>query len=119
MKGLNAAKGKTLSDLEVAFAFMQKILEKRLQKDPDGCIIVCKGKSNETTVSYKQLKQTIDSIQIRLSQDGCFSFGVCKTCTKFKSAASAVGCFGLCGNKIVHEYDSCDKHSKSGSGYGL
>lgn len=119
MKGLNAAKGYTISELEATFALMEKLIEKRLSSRPDGGIILCKGKPNETRISYAQAKRVLDSLQVRLSQDGCFSFNVCKTCTRFRPGASAIGYFGTCGGKIVHEYDSCEKHSKYGGGYGL
>lgn len=120
MRSLNADHNKTISDLEAAFIVVEKLLKKHLQDHPNSGMILCKGKPNETRIRYSEVTSVLHSIQIKLSQEGCFSFGVCKTCARFNPSVSQIGCFGMCNNsKIVHEYDSCDKHSKRGGGYGL
>ncbi len=119
MKSLNEDKGTTISELEVTLIAMKRLLKKRVEDNPKAGMIVAKGKPNEVRVRYRDMLRVLDSLELKLSQEGCLSFGVCKTCGRFNPKTSATGSLGTCGSKVVHEYDSCEKHTKKGGGFGL
>lgn len=118
-RSLNEDNGYTISDLELTLYGLRKLVVDKLSVKPNAGFVMAKGKPNESRIRYKDMLRVLDSLQTKLGQDGCLSFGVCKTCTRFNPKASLTGEFGACGTKIVHEYDSCPNHSKSGGGYGL
>lgn len=77
---------------------------------------MAKGKPNEIRLKFIDMKRVLNSLSSKLGLEGSFSFGVCKTCTRYESLG---GCTGTCGSRNVHEYDSCAQHSKQGGGFGL
>ena len=118
---LNEHNGGTISDLELTLTAVKKLLRKRLEENPKAGLVMSRGKKNEARMRYRDMAKVIESLEAKLSLEGCFSMGVCKTCKKFNPKVSGKGCFGSCGNsdKLVHEYDSCADHSKKGGGYGV
>lgn len=119
MSNLNADKGVTISELEGLLIAIRKLLKDRVKDNPNAGLILAKGKPNEARFRYADLIPVLDSLKLKLSQQGCLSFGVCKTCGKFNPRVSGTGHLGACGDKIVHEYDSCGNHTKKGGCYGL
>lgn len=119
MKSLNERKGATISELEVTLIALRKLIKRTLEVKPNSGMIIAKGKPNEARLKYQEMLVILDSLEVKLSQEGCLSFGICKTCGRFNPKVSGRGCFGACGNKIVHEYDSCDKHTLEGGCFGL
>lgn len=119
MSSLNEDQGTTISELEVTFIALRKLLKQKLKENPKSGMLVAKGKPNEARLRYKDMLSVLDSLEVKLSQEGCLSFGICKTCGRFNPKVSGRGCFGACGNKIVHEYDSCEKHTQEGGCFGL
>lgn len=121
MSSLNDSHGTTISELELTLIAVKKLLTQKIEASPKAGFIVAKGKPNEARLRYREMLQVIDSLEAKLSLEGCMSFGVCKTCGRFNPKVSSRKCFGACGttNKIMHEYDSCDAHTKQGGGFGL
>lgn len=119
MNSLNVTKGATISDLEGLLTATRKLLKDRISDSPKAGLVIAKGKPNEAKFRYVDLLLVLDSLEAKLSMEGCLSLGVCKTCGKFNPKVSGRGCFGACGDKIVHEYDSCGNHTKKGGCYGL
>lgn len=119
MINLNESKGTTISDLELTLTALKKLLKQKIGDKPKAGFIMAKGQPNEARIRYRDMIRVLDSLDAKLSLEGCFSMGVCKTCTRYNPKVSGRGCFGACGDKIVHEYDSCDKHSKRGGGFGV
>lgn len=119
MSSLNKSSGSTISELEVTLIAVRKLVKKRLKDNPKAGMVVAKGEPNEARLSYKAMLAVLDSLEVKLGQEGCLSFGVCKTCGRFNPKVSGRGCFGACGSRIVHEYDSCEKHTTEGGCFGL
>ena len=116
---LNQSKGTTINELELTLIALKKLLKQKVAASPSAGLRLNKGQPNEAKLKYKDMITVLDSLQGKLSMEGCFSLGICKTCTRFNPRASGRGCFGLCKDKVVHEYYSCDQHSKKGGGYGV
>lgn len=119
MKSLNAAEGTTINDLETTLIGIEKLLKAKVEAQPNSGIRINKGQPNEKKLKYQDMLPVLYSLHRKLSLEGCFSMGICKTCSRFNPRASATGNFGVCGDKIVHEYDSCGSHSKKGGGHGV
>lgn len=98
---------------------VKRLLASRAEKNPNSGIVMAKGKPNELRLKYKDMLRVIASLEQKLAEEGCMSFGVCKTCNNFNQKASSSGFWGQCGGKLRHEYDSCENHSKTGGGFGL
>lgn len=119
MKNLNGIKGATISELEALLIVSRKLLKEKLKENPKAGIIIAKGEPGEARFRYRDLLFTVDSVQAKFGLEGCFSLGVCKTCSKFTPSENP-SYMGDCPIKgRVHEFSSCDKRSKSGCGYGL
>lgn len=120
MKSLNGKKGTTINELEAMLLTMRKLVKDKLKDNPKAGLILCKGEPGETRIRYRELLGVIDSLETRFGLEGCFSFGICKTCDRYSPGLIGSEHSGQCPLKgAVHEYSSCDKHSKSGGGFGL
>jgi hypothetical protein len=118
LKNLNESKGTTINELEAFLIVCEKLLEDKVKAGEKG-IIIAKGKPNQIKISYKRALKILGSLRALFGLRGCFSFGICKTCTQFDSSQSGTKDFGNCQGKRVHKYDSCSNHSKQGGGFGL
>jgi hypothetical protein len=118
-KSLNAKQGKEVSELEKFFMIIDNILEKRIEENPKSGMVVNKGTDEEVKMKYKDAQKVLQRIESSYAVKGCNSFGICKTCTSFNSRGSSSGSFGKCEGKDVHCYDTCNKHSEDGGGFGL
>lgn len=119
MKSINAKSGKTVSELEATILYVISLLQDKVQEKPLGGIVFCKGKPNEIHIKYTDMVRVMDSLRDKLGIEGCMSYGICKTCSKFDSKNFSKKRFGYCGGTLKHEYDSCSKHSKTGGGFGV
>lgn len=119
MSSLNEDRGTTISELEVTLIAMRKLIKQKLEANPKAGMLIAKGKPNEARLRYRDMLRVLDSIEAKFGISGGLSLGICKTCGRFNPNVSGRGCFGACGNKIVHEYDSCEKHTREGGCYGL
>lgn len=110
----------TISELEVLLVACDRILRKQIKEGKKG-IVLAKGKDNEIKLSYKDLQKTIIKLRDYFGYKGAISIGICATCDSFSTKGHNNKCFGNCtcnSNKTVHEFDTCDKHSTNGGGYG-
>lgn len=84
-------------------------------------IIIAKGQPNAKRFTYIQAASVLKTIEDVEAVHGKFSFGVCQTCKKYSSTAYSNRTFGLCNiDKKEHGcFDTCDKHSKDGGGFGV
>lgn len=98
---------------------VKKLLAAKAKERPTSGVVMAKGKPNEMRLKYKDMLRVIASLEQKLSEEGCMSFGICKTCNSFNPRVSSSGFWGQCGGKLKHEYDSCENHSKTGGGFGL
>lgn len=75
-----------MTEVEKAFIAVQKIIEKKIDENPKGGIIVNKGKDNEVKIKYKDLLRIVNSISYHvLKRKQIYSRGICKTCEHFDS----------------------------------
>lgn len=121
IKGINEVKGKNISDLEALLVVMYKAIDDKVQDKPGAGITLAKGQKNERKVKYKDAKTDLQKLVDYFAQKGCFSFGVCETCTSFDTRGHENKCFGTCAlnGKTCHIWNTCQQHSKKGGGYGL
>lgn len=119
MKSLNETKGTTINDLEITIKALKRLLTSKIKDNPKAGFVMAKGEENEKKLRYSDMLKVLSSLEVKLALDGCFSFGVCKTCSKFNPRTSSTGCLGTCGKDTKHEYDSCSRHSLDGGGFGL
>lgn len=119
MKSLNETKGTTINDIEITIKALKKLLKTKIKENPKAGYIMAKGEENEKRLRYSDMLSVLNSLEVKLALDGCFSFGVCKTCSRFNSKTSSTGYLGTCGKDTKHEYDSCSRHSFDGGGFGL
>lgn len=118
MYSLNMDKGKELSDLEALFIVVDKLIDKAIEEGSKKGVVLSKGNSNQKKVPYLKLKKDLEALYNGYAVKGCFSIGVCQTCTRFQSIGST-GTLGKCGQKTVGVYDTCINHSKTGGGFGV
>lgn len=119
MHSVNKHKGTTLNELEATIMYAITLFERKTEEKPSSGVIFCKGKPNELRLKYTDMVQTLISLQGKLGLEGCMSYGICKTCSKFDRSNFPGGQLGYCGGTLKHEYDSCSKHSKAGGGFGV
>ena len=103
-----------MSDLEATLLVCAKLLDRQLEQNPKAGLVL----SPNCRIRYKQCKKTLEELYSKFSIAGAFSIGCCQT--YFNAAYSTTGTIGKCPNKsdYVHVFDTCDKHSKSGAGFG-
>lgn len=120
MKSLNRDKGAPISDLEAALYAVEKLVKKQIEGGESKGFVLAKGKPNEKRVRWSEVLTSLKSLEDRLGLEGCFSMGVCKSCTKYRPEGCGNPTFGICAqkNKSVHEYSSCGDHSFKGGGWG-
>lgn len=120
MEHLNVAKNKTISDYEAFFILVEKLIREKTEQGAKG-IVIAKGQPNEKKFTYTQAGLVLQNLENSAAIRGCFSFGVCYTCTKYDTMSFPSKFMGVC--KIDHKehgcYDTCDKHSKEGGGFGV
>ncbi len=106
----------TVSELEATLLVCAKLLDRQLEQNPKAGMVL----SPNCRIRYKQCKKTLEELYSKFSLAGAFSIGCCQTCSYFNAAYSTTGTLGRCPNKsdYVHAFDTCDKHSKSGAGFG-
>lgn len=120
-KSLNAEKGKTISDLEAVLLLMDKMVQSKLNEKPKAGVTLCKGAKSERRLKYAEAKELVDSLLTYFGMKGCFSFGICGTCTAFDTRSHGNEDFGTCkvSRNTVHRFETCSEHSKKGGGFGL
>lgn len=108
--------GATISELEATLIVCSRLIDRQLEANPKSGMIL----SNNCRIKYKTCKKILEELYSKLSRIGTFSLGCCQTCSHFNSAYSTDGMLGKCQHKpdYVHAFDTCEKHSKSGSGFG-
>lgn len=118
---INLDKGTCVSELESLLLVMDKLLQDKIQANPKSGVVFNKGEPNELRVKYTDAQRALKALRTTFGYKGAFSFGVCKTCKMFDTRAYSTGDLGKCtlNKSIVGGYDTCDKHSKSGGGFGL
>ena len=118
---LNLDKGTCVSELEALIMVMDRLLQDKLQANPKSGIVFNRGEPNELKVRYADAQKALENLKSTFAYKGAFSFGICKTCKKFKNEGYSTGMLGKCSlsKSVVGGYDTCDKHSKSGGGFGL
>lgn len=121
VKGINEVKGKTISDLEAILVVFHKLLDDKLEEKPTAGITLAKDQKNEKKVRYSDVKVWLNELTDFFVVRGCFSIGVCDTCTNLNKAPHANKAFGTCKltGKTCHIWDTCPQHSKKGGGYGV
>ena len=72
-------------------------------------------------MKYAEAMELLYAVEMYFSHKGAFTFGICDTCEYFdtKYMLSGHKYMGKCGSKIVNKFDSCERHSIRGGGYGL
>lgn len=120
MEHLNVTKGKVISDYEALFIMIEKLLSDKTKEGAKG-IIIAKGQPNERKFTYTQAALVLQTLESVAGQRGCFSFGVCQTCKKWDTSCYTAKILGICKvDKKEHSpFDTCDKHSKDGGGFGI
>lgn len=111
------------NELELLLLCAKKALEKVVFEKPSAGVITNRGKKNEAKMRYFEALEGMQKLHTYFALRGAFSFGVCKSCTKWttkghNSVGDAVGDCKRIG-KTVCCYNSCDQHSKRGGGFGL
>ena len=121
MQSLNLKFGKHINELEALYIALDKLVDEKLKDNPKAGLIIAKGQPSETRVRYAEIKTQLRALMNSYALKGCFSFGICKDCEKFNNRASSIGENGRCiiSNKPVHQYDTCEHHSKETGGFGL
>lgn len=112
----------TINDLEALIAVIGKLIKDKLKEKPKAGITLEKDCPNERRITYKEAQALYCDLVALYAEKGCFSIGVCETCTHWDNAASGSKVFGLCPyakEKLCHKWDTCHKHSKEGGGYGV
>lgn len=117
---LNEHKGNQISDLEALFIVMNKLMDDKIEEKPNAGITIAKDRKNERRIRYTKAKRLLLHLEHYLGQKGCFSIGVCETCTSFDCAGHGNRAFGTChkNGDYKHRWDTCTSHSKDGGGYG-
>lgn len=118
---INEDKGKTISDLEALMVIMEKLLDEKIAAKPKAGITLAKGLPNERKIRYSEAKSILKYLAVHFGTQGCFSFGICATCTSFDSTSPENEFFGTCGKtgELCTEWHTCYEHSVTGGGYSL
>lgn len=116
IQSINAKQGEPLNDLEATLLCFQKLIKEKVKDGKKG-IVLYKGESSEYKMSYEKLQAMLFQLNSLFSMQGCFSFGICANCNNFQNSQMSSGCFGVCGGKDVHMFNSCDSHNGTG-GFG-
>lgn len=119
INSLNQTQGTTINALELALYMAEKSMNKVVQENPKAGLIVAKGQENEARLRYTEAIQVMKMVKDYFASKGCFSFGICLNCAKFKNTGTTPKYFGHCGEKSVHAFDTCPQHSKRTGGFGL
>lgn len=106
----------TVSDLEATLIVCSKLLDRQLEQNPKAGMVL----SSNCRIRYSRCKKILDELHRKFALSGSFSIGCCQTCSYFNPAYSASGMLGQCKHKpdYVHAFDTCEKHSKNGAGFG-
>ena len=109
------------NELQMLLLCCRKALERQIEVNPKSGVITHKGEKTERKMTYTKALECLEKFEDLYAMSGAFSFGICGECSKFSTAGhqSRHDCFGHCGGKSKHCYDSCVNHGKKGGGYGL
>ena len=120
MEHLNVDKNKTISDYEAFFILVEKLIKEKTEQGAKG-IVIAKGQPNEKKFTYTHAALVLRTLENAAAIQGCFSMGVCYTCQKFDTRSYSECSMGICSldRKEHFCYDTCDKHSKAGGGFGV
>ena len=113
-----------LNELEMSLKIAMKAIDKLMEEKPKGGLILHKGESTESKMSYAQAKLCLERIDRMFGGAGAYSFGICGCCDKWDTKSHGTGKwgdFGTCKaqSKSTHRYHSCESHSKKNGGWGL
>lgn len=115
---LNKEKGTTINELEAFMILMEKLIEEKLAENPKAGMIIAKGQPNEIRVRYKKALGVLHRLHGFFALKGCFSIGICQTCSSFNQAGYSAKLYGKCKGREKNWCDTCDDHSDSGGGFG-
>lgn len=119
-KSINLEKGLTISELEAMFLILNEMLDRRMEENPKAGMKIKDKNGREVKMKYKDAKRVLNEVRNSFAYKGCFSFGICKTCSNFRSHMFAGRKnYGYCGDNMKHAFDTCSKHSLDGGGFGL
>lgn len=91
------------NSLEIYTHLVKKLLARELKNKPNGGLIV----DEDSKMSYKQALQYTTMLNDYFGYKGCYSIGICKYCRSWNNRGHTNKCFGSCGSKVVHSYDTC------------
>lgn len=115
---INAQQGRKVNEVEKFFMLCSRLIKEKMDAGEKG-FVIDRGEDTQIKIKYENALRTCDRLSSYMGIKGAFSFGICKTCDRFDKRASATDTFGKCGNDLKHIYDTCDKHSKRGGGFGV
>lgn len=111
---LNLEKGLDMNELEQLILICQDLIDQKIDSGKKG-----KKFSNGQKMSYKKAKGILSTLTNYFAEQGCFSFGICGTCSRFENSISSLGTLGYCKGQEKRVFDTCDEHSQEGGGFGL
>lgn len=121
-KSINAVQGKKVNEVEKFLMLAKRLIEAEMGAGKKG-MVIHKGEPEEVKVKYENALRTCDRLYAYMGIKGAFSYGICKSCEHFNDAVSTIDTFGKCklrsDKHIAHIYDTCDKHSVKGGGFGV
>lgn len=119
-KSLNSEKGTNINELELMFRVLNKVLEQAIERHGGSrTLTMAKGKNNEKSMRLDEAKEALETLKDGMSIKGVFSLGICGTCQRWDCRGSSTKRIGMCGQEATGRYDTCNKHSKKGGGFGV
>lgn len=117
---LNEDKGNTISDLEALFIVLKKCVNDKVTAGSPSGMVLARGQKNERKIKYTEAQKLLAELESYFGVRGCFSLGICDTCSFFNQAGHGNKAFGTCqrSDRMVHRIDSCVNHSRDGGGFG-
>lgn len=118
---LNEDHGKQINDIEAFLILAKKLIDDKLEQKSKSGIILAKGKPNERRFKFSEARKIAETMDTYFGLKGCFSIGICDTCTFFTRDCHSNKDFGTCTKNrcTYHCWDNCSNHSKEGGGYGI
>ena len=114
IRSLNLEHNNKLSNLEMFFLVTQEFIQDRIKKGKKG-----KKLSSNDKITYETMQGILYTLYSEMAVEGCFSFGICETCSDFNNLGHDPETFGTCKGKTVSCFDTCSEHSAQGGGFGL
>jgi hypothetical protein len=106
------------NELEMLLACTEKLLKDKIKDNPKAGLAV--DKNNK--MRYSEALKCLYRLNTYFRISGAFSFGLCISCTHYKTEyyTQGDGSLGKCrGGKMVRCYDTCENHSEEGGGPDL